>query len=338
MRIQAVLALSCALIALCVSNARIAADGQAAAALPFSIADEKKFIEPGMIVERHGHWHSYIGSGPGQPQDATEFVLSSDDDGYTVETWEPDQEGRISVARHLWGELGSRLPASETTSDPKDFEKIKLDAKTYDAQVFTRLKNKASRERVALHKDFPGVALQYDVFEVAITWRWTVTLLAKGKNADDWREKHLARSPWRVEDARKKLVEDLSWRYRVSGARNGTVTCTVKSINENYVDLEESFELDKLKQTIRAKRRLSDCVLYLRSEDCKPSKKNVKMRATGTDWNCVMFELESHADFAGKVNLTALKDMPLVFAEISHGSGDRAETWKLETLTVPDGK
>ena len=337
MRVCFALVASCVLIVLSMPTAPIAADGQDAV-LPFSVENEKKYIEPGMIVERHGYWHSYQGSGPGQPQDEIEFVLCTDDSGYSVETWNTDIERRSAVSRRNWGELASRLPAAETTSDPKDIAKIKLDGQTYDAQVFHRMKEKTNRERIALHKDFPGIALQYDVFEVAITWRWTVTALAKGKDADNWREKHLAKSPWRVADARKSLVAGLTWRYRVTGARTGTVTYTVKSADENFIDLEEVFDLQTLKQTIRAKRRLSDCVSYLRSEDRTHSKENVKVRAAGADWECAKFELESHVDFAGEVTLVAIKKLPLVFAEIRHGKGDSAEKWELETLTVPEGK
>jgi len=318
-------------------TAPIAADGPAAV-LPFSVENEKKYIEPGTIVERHGYWHSYQGSGPGHPQDEIEFVLCTDDSGYTVETWNTDIERRSAISRRNWGQLASRLPAAETTSDPKDIAKIKLDGQTYDANVFVRMQNKNSRERIALHKDFPGIALQYDVYEVAITWRWTATALAKGKDADNWREKHLAQSPWRAADARKSLVAGLSWRYRVTGARTGTVTCAVKSVDENSVDLEEVFDLETLKQTNRAKRRLSDFVPCLRSEDRSPSKENVKRRVAGAEWDCAKFELVSHADFADEVTLVAIKKLPLVFAEISHGKGDSAEKWELETLTMPDEK
>lgn len=337
MRVCIALAASCVLISMAMPSAPIAADGQAAD-LPFKVEDEKKFIEAGMIIERHGYWHSYIGSGPGHPQNEIEFVHCTDESGYTVETWNTDIERRSATSRRTWGELASRLPAAETTSDPKDIAKIKLDGKTYDANVFVRMGNKDSRERIALHKDFPGIALQYDEFEVAITWRWTVMAMAKGKDADEWREKHLAKSPWRVIDARESLVAGLSWRYRVTGARTGTVTYTVKSADENFIDLEEAFDLNTLKQTVRAKRRWSDCVPYLRSEDRKPSKNNVKIRAAGVDWDCAKFELESHADFAGEVTLVVIKKLPMVFAEISHGKGDSAEKWALESLTVPEGK
>jgi hypothetical protein len=338
MRASVALALSALVTALAVSSAPFSAEEQARGDLPFSVDDEKKFIEASTIIERHGYWHWYNGSGPGHPQNEIEFVLCADDSGYSVETWNTDIERRSVISRRSWGELASRLPAAETTSDPKDIAKIKLDGQTHDANVFVRKRNKDSHERIALHKDFPGIALQYDVYEVAITWRWTVTALAKGKDADNWREKHLAKSPWRVADARQSLVAGLTWRYRVTGARTGTVTCSVKSADENYVDLEEVFDLQSLKQTNRVKRRLSDCVPYLRSEDRTPSRENVKVRAAGADWDCAKFELESYADFAGEVSLVAIKKMPLVFAEIRHGKGDSAEKWELETLTVPEGK
>lgn len=116
------------------------------------------------------------------------------------------------------------------------------------------------------------------------------------------------------------------------------MTYKIKSADENFIDLEEAYDLNTVKQTVRAKRRWSDCVPYLRSEDRTPSKNNVIIRTAGADWDCAKFELESHADFAGEVTLAAIKKLPMVFAEISHGKGDSAEKWALESLTWPENR
>lgn len=331
----------------------VAAEGKPAK-LPFSVDDEKKFIEAGMIIEYHCFQVSYLGSGPKSPYTEYQFVLSTDAKGFGCERWTVGWDGRMfggircssGMVRHEWGELEARLPAESTEIGSTKPIKITVDDVELEPTLYSKPRDKkgseSTRERLALHKDFAGVPLQYSVYSVSDEWRATLHSVLKGEEARRWRERYLPTSPWTAAEAAKFLVKDLSWSYKVSGPNKGSVTYKVTDADDTSFELEQITVLGDTTETTRVKRRFADAAPFVPCLFTSVKKRFVKATVNGKETACREFTMTSKSGGGWPQVWVAVTDMPLIYAskrnQTKAAPSDDDELWELEAVNVPKKK